>query len=66
MDWIKDIETRFQGEQFKDLQTLKTNHFHGHIEIHFADGVSHYVSLHRGFKPISYKEQVNSTFTKGE
>ena len=65
MDWIIDFQNKFTGSNLEDLQDLKAKHFHGHIEIHFADGVPHYLSLHRGYKPISYKEQVNSTFKEG-
>ena len=65
MDWLKDFENKFTVSNCEDLQNLKAKYFHGSIELHFSDGVCHYVSLHRGFKPISYKEQVNSTFTEG-
>jgi len=55
MDWLEIFKEKYS--QYSELKDLKQNHFHGSIEIFFADGIPHSCQLHRNFRGIKIEEK---------
>lgn len=47
-DWLQTFQNKFN--HYNELQSLTSNHFHGSLTLHFADGQPHSCELHRNFR----------------
>lgn len=63
IDWLNEFSSKFGSDS--QLNSLKAAHFHGCVQIHFADGIPHKSKIEREVRPLVAHDALYSTQISG-